>query len=395
MSRVLVVTVGETPQVVTETVYALLTDWHWVPDEIVLATTSRGETLFNDGDGGRGLAPLLGTAGRLSAMYASLGMADRHVDPRIEPVKLPSGVVLDDVRSEQQVAAFADTLLKVIAAATADPVVELHLSLAGGRKTMSHIAGAVLSIFGRPKHVLSHVLIEPETFERAPAFWWPGQPELVPIRNPDGTAGRDLDATAARVRLHAVPFIRLRAFLSEDDIFRGDMSFATAVERANEALSIDRLVLDLEACELRLGRYRLSLDPKEMALMAMIADAARNGGAIATIGQGPDRGAEMRGYERSFPATWQKCLGGLQSRHLLAIDPDDFAGACNKAAREAGRLPFNDALGVPAARIRAKLRTFPPDLAQRVLLPRRYATAFTDIDLLGPPELLEVFNDEA
>ena len=175
MTRVLVITVGETPQVVTETVYALIkANEPWFPDRIVLATTRRGQDIFSHGLEARGLQPLTGPSGKLKAMYDHLGLSDRHVEPEILPASRASGAALEDVRSGAEVSAFANSLLKIVREVTNELGSELHVSLAGGRKTMSYLAGAVLSVYGRPCDVLSHVLIEPPKFEGATDFWWPG-----------------------------------------------------------------------------------------------------------------------------------------------------------------------------------------------------------------------------
>jgi CRISPR-associated protein (TIGR02584 family) len=178
--NILIITVGETPQVVTETVYGLLTQPDpWVPDRIIIATTGRGADGFRQGvppsEDGRfaGRPPLTGAEGRLVALYNELGKADQHVEPEIAVAHMADGRRIGDIRSDAEVNAFADMLLELVAEATADDTGQLHLSLAGGRKTMSFIAGQVMALHGRAQDVMSHVLVEPIKLESLASFWWP------------------------------------------------------------------------------------------------------------------------------------------------------------------------------------------------------------------------------
>ena len=81
--RILLITAGETPQLVTETVYALLKrePQPWIPDEILIATTARGAEVFEHGREGKlPLPPLLSSKGRLKQLYADLRLPDAHVE---------------------------------------------------------------------------------------------------------------------------------------------------------------------------------------------------------------------------------------------------------------------------------------------------------------------------
>jgi CRISPR-associated protein (TIGR02584 family) len=375
--RVLIITVGETPQVVTETVHALISaPQPWFPERILLVTTGRGAELFTQGGGPRSLAVLIGAAGRLRAMYQDLGLDDHHVEPEFVPARRMSGAVVDDIRSEVEISAFADTLLKLVREVTADPVTQLHLSLAGGRKTMSYVAGAVMSIYGRADHVLSHVLVEPAAFEGPGNFWWPGQPKAEPIVGREDGEKKLLDPDDAKVLLHPVPFIRLRAYLSDEEIFRGGMSFQDAVERANEALAIDRLVLDLEKCELRVGRFSLRLEPVRMAALVMVAQASLSDRRISQKGSGDARRPTLGGSEEDFIAIWSSYLAVLRHGKLLADDPDGFDEAFRLERRSLRTESFANCLGVPISVVRRQIKdVFPKELAERVLS-RGFRTGF-------------------
>ena len=59
-------------------------------------------------------------------------------------------------------------ITNLIRAFTADPESALHVSIAGGRKTMGFFLGYALSLYGRAQDKLSHVLVSPP-FESSPA----------------------------------------------------------------------------------------------------------------------------------------------------------------------------------------------------------------------------------
>lgn len=244
--RILLITAGETPQLVTETVYGLLTQPEpWVPDAILIATTASGAKLFREGGGARDLAPLLGPAGKLRELYADLERAGDAVEPELILARNKAGEVCPDIRSPDQVSAFASALLAQVRAIAADDGTELHLSIAGGRKTMSFIAGQVMSLCGRPCDTLSHCLVEPQELEGS-SFWWP-------------KSERPGEPVHGRVDLHCVPFIRLAAHLDPDLVLPPDNDFARAVDEANTALAANSVVADFTDRTILAGGVRLPL----------------------------------------------------------------------------------------------------------------------------------------
>jgi CRISPR-associated protein (TIGR02584 family) len=54
--------------------------------------------------------------------------------------------------------------------------VSLHVSIAGGRKTMGFYAGYALSLYGRAQDRMSHVLVD-EKFEKGINFYYPSKNE--------------------------------------------------------------------------------------------------------------------------------------------------------------------------------------------------------------------------
>ena len=77
-----------------------------------------------------------------------------------------------DIRSQQDNQTMADSITEMIRQFTAKPDTSLHLSIAGGRKTMGFYAGYALSLYGREQDRLSHVLVDAD-YESHPQFYYP------------------------------------------------------------------------------------------------------------------------------------------------------------------------------------------------------------------------------
>jgi CRISPR-associated protein (TIGR02584 family) len=230
--RALVCLVGLSPQVVTETLYALATDPQapWWPTELHLVTTA---------DGARQTRERLLGPGHLQALVrAHGGGAGLDFDPeRHLHVVQREGQAVADLTGVADHAALADTLLGLVRRLAQDPACAIHASLAGGRKSMGFYLGYVLSLLGRPQDRLSHVLVEPPAFERRPDFFFP-PPEPVWLDGPGGP----LCTADARVVLAPVAFVRMSEGLPEQ-LRREDLGFAQLVQQAQLALSPMRLTL--------------------------------------------------------------------------------------------------------------------------------------------------------
>lgn len=270
MRNVLIITVGTTPQIVTETVYALLIRPEpFVPDEIQLVTTTTAASA---------LEALVGPDGKLRELYAYLGRQRDLVVPAMVPVVDDGGQAVADVRSEREAIAFGNTVTRLIAGYERRSDVKVHVSLAGGRKTMGWYAGAALSIFGHDQDELSHVLVEPPGLEGCPDFWWPVvRDHWLPHRFLKDEAGnpKRFNAGACRVDLALIPFVRLAPILSEAAFPEGKVDYAAVVDTVRESVAAYRVCLILDDRALVVGRQRLRLPQKIFALYALAAVARK------------------------------------------------------------------------------------------------------------------------
>lgn len=257
MRDVLVALCGLTPQVVTETLWALHHRNPPVhPAEVWILTTKAGREAC--------LEKLLG-ANRALAQFV------REYRPRPVPRCPASHVIvltgadgrpLEDVRTEQDNAAMADQIAAFIRRQTERPDVRLHGSVAGGRKTMGALLASALQLFGGAEDRLYHVLVPPE-FESLDGFFFP------PIR-PGWLTGRDgrrLNTKQARIELAELPFVRLRGLQGPT---LTTTAFGKLVEQANRSLQVQHdpepVHVDHQGKHIWIGSRLLQLSPAMMTL---------------------------------------------------------------------------------------------------------------------------------
>ena len=210
-----------TPQVVTETLYALMQQGpHALPHELHLLTTATGA------DRAR-LALLSEQLGWFARFLADYRLPAITFDARhIHVLQDDAGQPMANIRSAQDNALAADQVAELVRRFTARADVQLHVSLAGGRKTLGYFAGYALSLWGRDGDRLSHVLVS-DPYESSWDFFYPTPYERI-IKTQNNTL---VDCALAEVTLADIPFVRLRHGLPQA-LLAGRAGFAQAVAAA-------------------------------------------------------------------------------------------------------------------------------------------------------------------
>lgn len=261
--RVLLAVCGLSPQIVTETVYALATAKPaFVPTEIYLITTREGARKATDAltDGG---------AGWLRKLMADYQLPDIAFGPEsIHILQTPEGLDIDDIRTLQDNQYAADFITDTVRRHTLDSCCALHVSIAGGRKTMGFYLGYALSLYGRRQDRLSHVLVN-APFENCADFFYP-TPYSHIMRLRDQSY---LDARDAQVALAQVPFVSLRHGLPQA-LLDGHVSFNDTVQAIAVSMAPPRLDIDLISCRIRASGMDVELAPAELAFLSMFARRA-------------------------------------------------------------------------------------------------------------------------
>ena len=261
--RILLCATGLSPQIVTETLYALAVQDGWIPDEIHLITTVEGKQhallrLLEDDPNERHFY-------RLCEDYQLDASAIRFNADTIHVIQGRTGEPLEDIRSRAENTAAADAIMTIVHELTADPDSVIHASIAGGRKTMGFFLGYAMSLFGREQDRLSHVLVS-QPFETHLQFYYPPkQPRVLFDRN-----NKPHKTNEAEITLADIPYVRLRGHLDRGLLTEG-ANYSDAVRRTQRSLQPAELVLDAASRTLRCGDKTLTLAPTLFAFYVWFA----------------------------------------------------------------------------------------------------------------------------
>ena len=265
--RILLSVTGMSPAVVTETLYALVTEKGFIPTEIQVITTIQGKKKL--------LSALLGVEGGRKERKGALaefiedygkqyGFSDIHFDENcIHIIEDASGEKLPDIRTPQENEFAADNIVKLVGSLCQDENSQLHVSIAGGRKTMGFFMGYALSLYGREQDSLSHVLVD-EEFETLPNFYY-RKPTSHLIINRDG---KELDASKANIMLAEIPWVRLGLGVPED-LKHQVISYSESVKNAQELLKQSNIVFlaPIEDRTVKFGSKEIKLAPRGYSLL--------------------------------------------------------------------------------------------------------------------------------
>lgn len=238
--KILVAVTGMTPQIVTETVYALHKNHNWLPEKIIVLTTLSGKKQI--------VAQLLGEKGYFNRLREDYRLPEIEFSAETIKVIAENGAELDDIRTAEQNNAAADLIVQTIYDLCQDDNTELHVSIAGGRKSMGFYVGYALSLFGRVQDKMSHVLVE-EAFEQNREFFYP--PVESQILNTERYGMKD--AKDAQIMLADIPFVRMTQNQLQF-VFDKNMTFSQAVAHTQTILSGGmKVVFNVATCEVKIG----------------------------------------------------------------------------------------------------------------------------------------------
>jgi CRISPR-associated protein (TIGR02584 family) len=275
-ARVLLAVVGLTPQVVTETLHALVISRRpaFRPTRLRLVTTGEGAERIRlqllDRDSGAFQDFSRQYAPELSSILSNA---------TVDVLDGSDGDALDDIADADASSRAADRIVAIVREETARPDASIWASIAGGRKTMGFLLGYAMSLFGRRQDRLSHVLVN-APFEGHAGFFFPPRVPKVIFAQRDGKPVRTDDA---RIVLHEIPFLRLRDGLPTR-MLQGRAGFAATIAEAQSALQPARLLLHVANCTAQCGKRHVRVPPVEFAFLLWLArrrrDGAPSGGAV-------------------------------------------------------------------------------------------------------------------
>lgn len=295
--RRLVAVCGLSPQILTETVYALAVAGRpaFVPTEIHLLTTREGAHRAN-------LTLLHPESGQFHRLRRDYDLPEIIFDGgHIHVVRGADGAELDDIRTPADNEQLADHITQAIRELTQDPSSALHVSIAGGRKTMGYYAGYALSLFGRPQDRLSHVLVTPD-YEGNPDFYYPTPASQIIYTREN----RPLDSAKAEISLAEIPFIRLREDIPAR-LLNGKAGFGKTIDAARRAGEPPRLAVDRQARELSCNGIPVRLQDGLFAFYYWVLVRSVLEGW--TLAKPAKNGAGDRAYANEFIGHYREIVG--------------------------------------------------------------------------------------
>lgn len=242
MEHKLILVMGRTVPILTETVWHLCVKKDTPLREVLVLTTEEGkrhieEVLFK---------------GRLWRDFCEEYGLYIDFDPRrIIVLKDRDGQPLEDIRTPEECEKAGEQIADFVRRQAEDPQAVLHCSVAGGRKTMGTHLSFALQLFGREQDTLSHILVHPPELERCRTFFYP--PREAASFEVDGrpiTEEISLDVAT-------IPFVHLRHVLKRSWLNR---PYAELVKYTQKELGDVSIRLDLEE---KKGKVEFRLEDME------------------------------------------------------------------------------------------------------------------------------------
>ncbi|HOK07979.1 MAG TPA: CRISPR-associated ring nuclease Csm6 [Syntrophales bacterium] len=269
MKTVLLAVSGLSPQVLTETLYALHGQGVQV-DEIRVITTRPGRDAIH--------ASLLSRPdGHFHRYLEEYGHAPDAVSFPPENIRVvidEGGAPLDDILDEEDNLALMNACLEEVFHLTARPDTTLIFSIAGGRKTMSACLLSAAVLYARPGDRVCHVLVSPE-FENHRDFFYPPRVSVPLTLRDDAGTPFIKETRFARVHLVEVPFVSVRGLLAPEQL-REPLGPAAVMDLLLHRRGPSHLVCDLAAGTLTWRGVTRAMTPARLALYALFLLRKRN-----------------------------------------------------------------------------------------------------------------------
>jgi CRISPR-associated protein Csx14 len=263
MKRILLAICGLSPQVITETLYALYQQGR-MPDAIRILTTREGKVACNASL----LNPIEGEYYRFlkeyDIDYRTIDFQPHHV----RCVTDESGREIDDISDEEENELFLKACMDASFDLTRDPDCTVFFSIAGGRKTMGACLTLAAQFYGRPQDRLYHVLVSPEFESSRNFFFPPATSQPVTLYDRQGQPYTK-ETRYAKVTLFHVPFFSLRDRLATRRLKGPEEPATLMLSLVREKRS--ELVIDLPGRKVVWKGVEVDMMPAKLAIYSFFA----------------------------------------------------------------------------------------------------------------------------
>lgn len=260
MKRNLLAVCGTSPQVITETLYALHQEGR-LPTSVRVLTTRIGKD--------RCIAELFGSGdGAFYRWCEDYGVDRSMIDfspQHVIAVTGRNGTPLEDIADAEENEYFLSACMEAAFASSRAPDEPLYYSLSGGRKTMSTCLATAAQFYGRSQDRLFHVLVSPEFESNRGFFFPPREPHQIELRDEKNQSY--LKSTVyARINLISLPFVSIRERLTPGHLQHPEAPADLLASLIREPLPT--LTVDLKEHKLLWKGIECDLSPTHLALYA-------------------------------------------------------------------------------------------------------------------------------
>jgi CRISPR-associated protein Csx14 len=255
--EILVLVAGSTPQIITETIQALVCQQPPViPDSIRIITTGPNKLLVQK---------KLVHDGILSALCREYEIPNLRLhDDDFLVLRDQHGHEIKDLWTIEENDLAADQIVAFLHELAGDPGTRLHCSLAGGRKTMSYFMGLAFQLVARQWDRLYHVMVSPE-FEKNPDFFYKPRTNIAIAAHFRDGSTKKLNTDDAKVQLIQLPLIYLRDKLALGG--GGVREMVAEGQRTINSSSVQLpVVVSLSERTLYIGTTLIELPPTQLTI---------------------------------------------------------------------------------------------------------------------------------
>ncbi len=282
--NILLCIAGISPQIITETLFALTQNQKVKIDEIRVITTLDGRDKVTE-------SLLDKETGIFHQFCRDFGIEPSSIkfdETCISLLHTPKGEMLKDVRTPEEYELAGDKICEIVRELCKDENTRIYASAAGGRKTMSIYLTLAMSLFGRAEDELSHVLVN-EGFESNKFFYPPPKPTEIDYFNPQTKITKKVNTADAKIYLAPIPFIRLRGIGQENQKFVEARNYGEIVDEAQKVLDIREKEYDLQIDVKNLSAFvrgqKIKFTPRELYFYLMFVRLKLSGNEIVSLKQ--------------------------------------------------------------------------------------------------------------
>ncbi len=268
MKRILLAVCGLSPQVITETLFALHQNYQQVDAIHVITTADGKERIF---------AQLLsGSSGHYYRYLKEYGIDAESIDfgsDNIHVVTDEHGNEIRDIVCEADNERLLKKCLELAFRFTADPNTAVFFSIAGGRKTMSACLMVAAQMYGRPQDRVYHVLVSPEFESNRYFFYPPRKSKIIELVDAGGQPFFK-ETKYAEINLVHIPFVSIRDRFSGDylDSPKDPGTLLLSLIKEEEA----RLTVNLLELKVIYKQLEVDLMPARLALYVFFVLKKKN-----------------------------------------------------------------------------------------------------------------------